>query len=83
MDILEDNIRHAIIADHNCIFVVDGVGDLTVDGYEVIDYKGTLEGSKITIAVGEPSTQENATRKSSPTKASTVVRNISVCVCLQ
>jgi len=63
MDILEDNIRHAIIADHNCIFVVDGVGDLTVDGYDVIDFKGTLEGSKITIAVGEPSTRKTLLEK--------------------
>ena len=58
MDILEDNIRHSIIADHNCIFVVDGVGELIVDGYDVIDFKDTLKGSKITIAVGEPSTRK-------------------------
>jgi sugar O-acyltransferase (sialic acid O-acetyltransferase NeuD family) len=63
MDILEDNIRHAIIADHNCIFVVDGVGELTIDGYDVVDFKDTLEGSKITIAVGEPSTRKTLLEK--------------------
>lgn len=64
MDILEDNIRHAIlVADHNCIFVVDGVGELNIDGYDVIDFKDTLEGSKITIAVGEPSTRKKLLEK--------------------
>lgn len=63
MDILEDNIRHNIIADYNCIFVIDGVDDLTIDGYEVIDYKDTLEGSKITIAVGEPSIRKTLLEK--------------------
>jgi sugar O-acyltransferase (sialic acid O-acetyltransferase NeuD family) len=58
MDILEDNIRNKIIADYNCIFVDDRAGDLFVDGYDVIDFKSTLEGSKITIAVGEPSTRK-------------------------
>lgn len=63
MDILQDNIRQAIIEDHNCIFVVDGVGKLTVDGYDVIDFKDTVEDSKITIAVGEPSTRKTLLEK--------------------
>ena len=60
MDILEDNIRYGIIEDHNCIFVVDGVGESHVDGYDVIDFTDTLRGSKITIAVGEPASGGSA-----------------------
>ena len=63
MEILEDNIRNKIIADHKCIFVVDEVGDQSVDGYDVIDFKSALEGSKITIAVGEPSTRKKCLEK--------------------
>jgi len=54
MDILDDNIKHSITIDHDCIFVVDGVVEGAVNGYQVIDFKDTIEGSKITIAVGEP-----------------------------
>ena len=63
MDILEDNIRHGIIEDHNCIFVVDGVGESHVDGYDVIDFTDTLRGSKITIAVGEPAVRKTLLEK--------------------
>ncbi len=58
MDILEDNIKHKVIADHDCIFVVDGVSEQNVNGYDVVDFKDALDGSKITIAVGEPSTRK-------------------------
>jgi len=63
MDILEDNIRYGIIEDHNCIFVVDGVGESHVDGYDVIDFTDTLRGSKITIAVGEPAVRKTLLEK--------------------
>lgn len=58
MDILEDNIKHDIIDDHRCIFVVDGVSERSVSGYDVIDFKDAVQGSKITIAVGEPSVRK-------------------------
>lgn len=57
MDILEDNIRFGNTADHKCIFLVDEIGDQSVNGYEVVDFKDIVDGSKITIAVGEPTTR--------------------------
>jgi sugar O-acyltransferase (sialic acid O-acetyltransferase NeuD family) len=63
MDILEGNIRRGVIPDHKCIFVVDESEEADVYGYKVIDFNETVEGSKITIAVGEPAVRRTLLEK--------------------